>query len=34
MRLRCKWSDLPVGAFRESGTNMNTTLLTMYMVGI
>jgi len=33
MRLRCKWSDLPVGAFRESGTNINTTLLTMYMVG-
>lgn len=23
------WSDLPVGAFRESGTNINTTVLTM-----
>lgn len=33
MGLKCKWSDLPVGAFRESGTNINTTLLTMYMVG-
>lgn len=32
MGLKCKWSDLPVGAFRESGTNINTTLLTMYMV--
>ncbi len=23
------WSDLPVGSFRESGTNINTTVLTM-----
>lgn len=26
---RCEWSDLPVGSFRESGTNINTTVLTM-----
>lgn len=24
-----KWSDLPVGSFSESGTNINTTVLTM-----
>lgn len=24
-----KWSDLPVGAFSESGTNINTTILTI-----
>lgn len=24
------WSDLPVGAFSESGTNINTTVLTVY----
>ena len=24
--LRPRWSDLPVGAFRESGTNINTTI--------
>lgn len=27
--LQGKWSDLPVGSFRESGTNINTTVLTM-----
>lgn len=25
-----KWSDLPVGSFAESGTNVNTTILTLY----
>lgn len=25
-----QWSDLPVGSFRESGTNINTTVLTKY----
>lgn len=29
MRHKCQWSDLPVCSFRESGTNINTTLLTM-----
>lgn len=24
-----RWNDLPVGSFRESGTNINTTVLTM-----
>ncbi|MFD1199557.1 DUF4942 domain-containing protein [Brucella gallinifaecis] len=24
-----RWDDLPVGSFRESGTNINTTILTM-----
>jgi hypothetical protein len=25
-----RWSDLPVGAFSESGTNINTTVLTIF----
>jgi len=25
-----KWSDLPFGSFRESGTNINTTVLTIF----
>lgn len=25
-----RWSDLPVGSFRESGTNINTTVLTKF----
>jgi hypothetical protein len=25
-----RWSDLPVGSFSESGTNINTTVLTMW----
>jgi hypothetical protein len=25
-----RWSDLPVGSFSESGTNINTTVLTIY----
>ncbi|MDH5723385.1 MAG: DUF4942 domain-containing protein [Alphaproteobacteria bacterium] len=25
-----QWNDLPVGSFTESGTNINTTILTMY----
>ena len=29
MGLRCEWRDLPVGSFRESGTNINTTVVTM-----
>jgi hypothetical protein len=24
------WDDLPVGSFSESGTNVNTTVLTLY----
>lgn len=28
--LNGKWDDIPVGSFRESGTNINTTVLTMY----
>lgn len=28
-----EWSDLPIGAFRESGTNINTTILTMKRIG-
>lgn len=27
--LQGKWEDLPVGSFRESGTNINTTILTI-----
>lgn len=27
--LEGRWSDLPVGSFRESGTNINTTVLTV-----
>lgn len=27
--LKGKWSDLPIGSFRESGTNINTTVFTM-----
>ena len=27
--LEGKWDDLPVGSFSESGTNINTTVLTM-----
>jgi Domain of unknown function (DUF4942)/Uncharacterised methyltransferase family (DUF6094) len=27
--LNGRWSDLPVGSFRDSGTNINTTVLTM-----
>lgn len=29
MGYRHSWEDLPVGSFRESGTNINTTVLTM-----
>jgi hypothetical protein len=25
-----RWEDLPVGSFSESGTNINTTVLTMF----
>lgn len=25
-----KWNDLPIGSFRESGTNINTTVLTVF----
>ncbi len=25
-----RWNDLPVGSFSESGTNINTTVLTMH----
>ena len=25
-----RWNDLPVGSFSESGTNINTTILTMF----
>jgi hypothetical protein len=28
--LRPRWSDLPVGAFSESGTNINTTVCTVF----
>ncbi|TNE54821.1 MAG: SAM-dependent methyltransferase, partial [Sphingomonadales bacterium] len=28
--LRPQWSDLPIGSFRESGTNINTTVATIY----
>ena len=28
--LRPRWSDLPVGAFSESGTNINTTICTVF----
>lgn len=28
-----RWEDLPVGSFRESGTNINTTVLTMRRPG-
>lgn len=27
--LNGRWSDLPIGSFKESGTNINTTVLTM-----
>lgn len=27
--LKGRWEDLPVGSFSESGTNINTTVLTM-----
>lgn len=27
---RDQWSDLPIGSFRESGTNINTTVLTIW----
>jgi len=27
------WEDLPVGAFRQSGTNINTTVLTIKTKG-
>lgn len=27
--LQGRWSDLPIGSFRESGTNINTTVLTI-----
>ena len=29
MGFKHQWRDLPVGSFRESGTNINTTILTM-----
>ncbi|WP_428491613.1 DUF4942 domain-containing protein [Rhodopila sp.] len=29
-RYSSPWSDLPVGSFSESGTNINTTVLTLY----
>lgn len=29
MGYKHRWSDLPIGSFRESGTNINTTVLTM-----
>lgn len=28
-----KWSDLPVGSFAESGTNINTSVLTIRLNG-
>ena len=30
MGFKHSWRDLPVGSFRESGTNINTTVLTMH----
>lgn len=30
MGFKRQWRDLPVGSFRESGTNINTTVLTMH----
>ena len=32
--LNGKWDDLPFGSFKESGTNINTTVLTIKRVGI
>jgi len=32
MGFKHRWHDLPVGSFRESGTNINTTVLTMWQV--
>lgn len=29
---KAQWHDLPIGSFRESGTNINTTVLTLYKI--